>query len=255
MGGVSQKLLIGRRALAGRSRKRGFTLIEVLVVVAIIALVSVGATYGFSLLTKTNLRSACMKVMAASHFAYNRAVSQGMTVRVVFDLDAGKMSIEEAHGRVQLVRNDDARRREIEDNAEEEEAESASAVDPWEAARAGLEKAQHPTFGASPFGPIRDAEGESVARYSPNSIGSGIRIVKMFLPHEPEPRTRGRGAIYFFPGGRTEHCVVQLMDASERVYSVEISALSGRGTVHTEAFEPQSLEDEPGRRSNSELEE
>jgi type II secretory pathway pseudopilin PulG len=226
------------------------TLIELLVAITIVALVAGGVTYGLGMVARTSLRSACMKIVAASRFAYARSVSSGQTLRVVLDLEQHQMSIEEAHGRVTLVRASDARRQEIERDAREGD-ESASSADPWAAAQAALSKTQRPSFGASPFSVIRDADGEPIARYQPRGLGGGIRIAKLFVPHEPEPRERGRGAIYFFPRGRTEHAVVWLGDHRDDVYAVELHPLTGRATVHPSAYEPRMLgEDEREERAS-----
>jgi type II secretory pathway pseudopilin PulG len=226
------------------------TLIELLVAITIVALVAGGVTYGLGMVARTNLRSACMKIVAAARFAYARAVSSGRTLRVVLDFEQHQMSVEEAHGRVTLVRVNDPRRREIEGGAEDGD-ESASSADPWAAAQAALSRTQRPSFGASPFSVIRDADGDPIARYQPRSLGRGVRIVKLFVPHEPEPRDRGRGAIYFFPRGRTEHAMVWLADHRDDVFAVEIHALTGRATVHTSAREPRLLsDDEPEERAS-----
>lgn len=208
------------------------TLIEMLIVVVIIALASAGVVYSINALTNTNLRSAAMTVSAASRFAYNRAIGQGNTVRLVFDLDAHQMSFEEAHGRVTLARLDDATRRELEDG------EDGTAVDPWAAARERLSKTIRPSFGASPFAPIPGR------RYEAQPLGSGVRILRLIVPHEPEPRIEGRGAIYFFPGGQTEHAVVWLGNDSDRVYAVELHPLTGRTRVHDYAYEPDVMLDD-----------
>ena len=47
----------------------GFTLIEVILVVAIIAVVITGATFGLGAISRTRLRSAAFRVMSAAHFA------------------------------------------------------------------------------------------------------------------------------------------------------------------------------------------
>lgn len=214
-------------------RREGMTLIEIMIVVVILAVVATGITFSLGAIARTNLRSGCMKILAASRYAYSRSISQGTTVRVVLDADNGTLSIEEAHGRVVLARSGDPLR-----EASEEAGEEGAAVDPWEAARQRLEKTMQPTFGASPFAPIRGRNGEELEMYKARPIAPGVRIARMYLPHEPEPRERGRGAIYFFPGGRTENAVVWLSDSSDRVYSVELHPLTGRGKVRNEAYEP-----------------
>ncbi len=223
------------------------TLIEIMIVVVIIAIAAVGITFSVGALTRTRLRSGCVKVMAATRFAYNRAVSQGTTVRIVIDADANTISIEEAHGRVTLARMDDPRR----ENVESED--DSAAVDPWAAAQQRLEETMRPSFGASPFSPIRGRDGETMSRYQPQPMGDGIQVVRMILPHEPEPREAGKGAIYFFPHGMTEHAVVQLTDGS-RVYSVEIHPLTGRGKVHTFPFEPEPVRESARDEDLSEVE-
>src|SRR5688500_9106415 len=126
-------------------RTRGMTLIEILVVIIIVAIAATGVTYGLAAMTRANLRSSCMTFTAASRWAYNRSISRGTTVRLVFDMDSERMWFEEAHGRVTLTRLDDARRAEL------EEEEDGTSADPWEAARARLADVLRPTFGTSPF--------------------------------------------------------------------------------------------------------
>lgn len=222
-----------------RSQRHGMTLIEVMIVIVIIALASTGVTMALGGLTRTKLRSSCVKLMAASRFAYNRAVSQGNTVRLRINMEEGTMAIEEAHGQVTLSRVDDPRR----ENIDEESGEDGAAVDPWAAAQARLESTFEPTFGASPFGPITGPGGETLTRYQSQSIGSRVRVARLYLPHEPEPREQGTGSVYYFPGGQTENAVIQLTDGSETVYSVEIHPLTGRAKLHDWAFEPRDVED------------
>ncbi len=61
----------------------------------------------------------------------------------------------------------------------------------------------------------------------------------VYTPHAPHPIEEGRAYIYFFPGGVTEHSIIQLSDGDERIYSVEIHPISGRAIIHNEAVEPE----------------
>lgn len=230
------------RARASRvERRAGMTLIEIIIVIIVIAIAATGISYSLGALTRANLRSACMTVTAGARFAYNRAISQGSTVRLVFDLDTHQMSFEEAHGRVTLARLDDATRAELEDG------EEGSAVDPWAAAQARLSEPLRPSFGASPFTAVPGQ------RYQARALASGVSIRQLIVPHEPEPRTEGRGAIYFFPGGQTEHAVLWVGDDSDRVYAVELHPLTGRTRVHDYAYEPEAMLDDGQGRSRSEV--
>lgn len=219
---------------AARRSRAGITLVEILVVVVIIAVAATGASFAFGAVTRSRLRSTSMRIVAAARFSFNRAVVKGNTVRILLNLDESSMAIEEAHGRVVLARIDDATREDLD--------EDQAAVDPWEAAKARLEDELAPSFGASPFGPILGSDGSPRKKYQPKPLPGGVRIVKLIVPHEPEPRIDGKGAIHFFPGGRTEHAVVQLTDTSETVYSVEIHPLTGRAEVHTFAYEPELVD-------------
>ena len=222
--------------------REGMTLIEMMIVVLILALVAGGITYSIGALTRTRLRSACVTTSAAARYAYNRSIAENSTVRLVFDRANDQMSFEEAHGRVTLTRLNDARRGEI------AEDEDGTAVDPWEAARARLEDTLRPSFGASPFSAIAGR------RFEARPLAPGVTIERLIVPHEPEPRTEGRGAIYFFPGGQTEHAILWLADGSDHVYSVEIHPLTGRGRVYDYAYEPEEMLDDGEGNERSEVE-
>ncbi|MEM7448077.1 MAG: prepilin-type N-terminal cleavage/methylation domain-containing protein [Myxococcota bacterium] len=219
-------------------RVHGVTLIEILVVILLLSLAVSGSALGLGALTRSSLRKSCFTVVAAARFAYARAVTQGKTIRIVLDFETQNISIEEAEGHVVLARSDDEIRQEL-----DEDEEDLAAVDPWAVAEARLEEAFTPSFGASPFQPMRGPSGEVLKRYKPRAIGDHIRFARLITPHEIEPREYGKGSIYFFPQGRTERAIVQLSDRGGSIFSIEIHPLTGRGTVYPYAFEPEALID------------
>lgn len=226
-----------------RRRRAGMTLIEVMVAVIIVALAATSVGYALGAVTRANLRSACLTLTAAARYAYGRAIAQGTTVRLLFDFEANRMSFEEAHGRVTLARTDDATRQDL------EEGEDQAAVDPWAAAQARLDDTLNPSFGASPFSAIPGQ------RFEARELASGVQIRRLIVPHEPEPRTEGQGALYFFPGGQTEHAVIWLGDDTDRVYSVEVHPLTGRTRIHAFPYEPEELLGDGRGGSRSEVDE
>jgi len=211
----------------------GFTLIEVILVVAIMAVVVTGATFGLGAVTRTRLRSSAFKVASAARFAYSRSLTQGTTTRLHFDFEKNTMAIEEAYVPVTLA------------TEEQLESDAGDAIDPWELARIRLEKPLDPVELKSPFLPIANSDGKVLERYAAQAIGDGISIHGLITPHDADMRTDGEGAIYFFPGGVTEHAVIQLSDASDTIYSVEIHALTGNARIYNFAYEPlDELDDE-----------
>jgi general secretion pathway protein H len=221
------------------------TLIEMMIVVCIVALAARGVSYSLGALTRTHLRSACMRMAAAGRFAFNRAISEGTTVRLALDLEGNTLSFEEARGSITLARTTDSRREDIERDADGEDIDAA-AVDPWEAARARLEDTLRPSFGASPFSSIDGS------RYEARELADDVRITRLLTPHEAEPRTEGTGHIYFFPNGQTEHAVVWVSDGGDRVFSIEIHPLTGRARIRDYAWEPEELMEE-GDEDSSEV--
>jgi len=212
----------------------GFTLIEVILVVAIIAIVVTGATFGLGALTRSRLRSASFKVMSAAQYAYNRSVTHGTTTRLLFDFEKHTMAVEETATPVTIA------------SFEQLEADTGTAVDPWELAKQRveepLESKPQPT---SPFSPISTDSGKPIKRYQAQPLADGIEVHALLTPRDPDPRTEGEAGVYFFPGGMTEHTVVQLKDSNENIYSVEIHPLTGKGRLHPYAYEPiDELDDE-----------
>lgn len=214
-----------------RSRS-GFSLIEVMLVVVIVAIAATGTTYALGALTRTRLRSACMKLVAASRWAYNHSIVTGNTTRIRLDFDDATMALEESADPVTLAAVGKESAGEDEDGA---------AIDPWKAAEERLGDPMTAQLGRSPFGPILGPDGKALSRYAAQSLGDGVRLLRIYTPHEADPREEGIGAIYFFPGGTGEHTVVQLVDSSDIVYSVEIQALSGRAKVYAYPYEPEDL--------------
>lgn len=209
--------------------REAVTLLEIMVVLIILALLAGGVVTGLRAVNKSDLRSACSKIVAASRFSYSRAVTQGNTVRMLFDFRTGTMAVEETDVAVALT-NPEA------ENADEE----AEVVDPWAAAEARLSGTFKTEGHTSPFTVISGRDGSPRDKYKAEELAGGVSLRKLITPHEPDARTEGQGAIYFFPGGMGERAVVQLAQG-DTVYSVAIHPLTGAAQVYDYAYEPEDL--------------
>jgi prepilin-type N-terminal cleavage/methylation domain-containing protein len=217
--------------------QEGMTLIEIIMVTVILALAVSGVSFSLGALTRTNLKGGAGKLGAAIKYAYHRAITQGTTVRVHFNVPGSSFSIEEAHNGVMMTRAKDKKdKKNVDDNGK-----LVDAVDPWAAAQARISQPDKPSVGASPFAALTTSDGQVLKRYQNVSLGRGVQIIKLLVAHEPEPVTSGEGSVHFFSGGRTERAVIQLGDGRSGVYSVELHPLTGRVKVYAEAYEPKEL--------------
>ena len=244
----AQKGKHGRPQTARSANKSqaGLTLIEIMVVVVIIALGASAASMGLGSLSRANLKSASVRLMALSRYAYHRALTRGTTVRISLDFESNTFEVSEAHGRVSLTRSDSPLRTEA---ARSEAGDPGAAIDPWEAARARLAEPDALPVQLSPFSPITTESGTPISRFKRQPLGDGIRIVKLVVAHEAEPRTTGTADVFFFPGGHTQHAVIQIADKNDTIFSVEIHPLTGKATIHSVPYEPEVLMDDPDERN------
>lgn len=225
------------------------TLIEIVIVVVIMALASAGMSMSLGAISRANLRSGAGKLGGAMRYAYNRAVSRAMTVRVAFNLGGNTFSIEEAVGGVML-----ASKKEKEDKlALDSKGKTVDAIDPWAAAEARIKTPDKPVLDSSPFSPLTNMEGEPMKRYSNVSLGRGVEFKRLIVAHEPEPKTNGEGAVHFFPGGRTERAYIELGDGREGVYTVEVHPLTGRVKIYPGTHESLGLLDDSNDEDASEV--
>lgn len=208
---------------ARRRGERGLTLLEIVIAVALIALLSGSMLFGRNMLVGSRVKSAATLIVAGVRFGLTRANATGRPARLVLDFDAKKLSIEEASGSLMLV--------------EKSEDPSAGAEPVTEAetkARAEAERiVEGPRAPRARFGKLRDVTGAVEEFSAGRPLGDGVELVRVRTEHDDEPIQQGRAYIYFWPGGTTERAVVQLKKAGDltAALTVVLSPLTGRARI------------------------
>lgn len=220
-----------------------------MIVLVIVALGASAASIGLGSVTRTNLKSSCIRLMSLTRYAYHRALTHGSTVRLSLNLDKGTFAVSEAYGRITLVRSDAPLRTEAARD-DDQHRDPGAGLDAWELARQRLEKPDELSLPASPFSQLTTPDGKVMERFKTQPIGDKIRIVKVVVAHEVEPKTEGTTDLFFFPSGLTQHAVIQLSDPSGAIFSVEIHPLTGKGSIHDSPYEPEVLMDSPNARGD-----
>lgn len=198
---------------------------EVLIVVALIALLSGAIVFGSGMFTGSRVRGAATLIISATRMAQTRANATGRATRVVFDLENHRVRLEEANTGAMLREKEGA------------ESAGAGAEASTELEKAAREEAERlvdgPRAPRPAFVPISETVLGEDALAGGRELGKGVKFREVQTEHDGEPRREGQAYLYAWPGGETERAVVQLFDgrSSDEGLTVTVSALTGRARV------------------------
>lgn len=231
-----------------RRRSRGFTIIEVLVVIAIIALMLTGATYGLRSISRTELRGSSAKLAGGIRYCFDRAITTGSYYRIVLDLNKNQYWAERSDERMYLGRDKEEAPGQgkaydadaAEKLKDEQDAKDKALLDARGGIAASLEPPPKPK--RAKFQTFRDTT-------LPVVNLKRIKLFDVFTGRQREPYTSGKAYLYFFPDGHTERAVVRLTDG-DNFYSLVVHPLTGRVEVKAGKYDiPRDFDvrDDEGR--------
>jgi general secretion pathway protein H len=216
---------VGRSARRGA---RGVTLIEMLIVLALIAIFSAAVIAGSGQLSGAKLRKGATMMTAAVRVAFLRATVTSRSVRLVLDFEQNTMWLEEADLPM-LVQGKD---RTGTGGADGVTAAEKTAIAEGERIVKGP-TAPRPAFHAVEMGLLAgtEAKDDKNVRHLP----SGITLREVQAAHDDEPRTKDRAYLYFWPGGLTERAsiVLRIGTSTEdaQALTVMVSPLTGTTSI------------------------
>ncbi len=220
---------------------RGFTLIEVMIAMALVVMMFAAAVMGLRSYAKSDLRAAATHLAGTIRYLFDRASTTGRVHRLVLDFETGRYWAEASEDSFVFPAGKetaDTRKIAAEEAAKEEEAEREEAE-------------KESFFGASqiparylpkPFIPTRakfKAFREPAVR--PITLKSDVHLVDIYTPRLLKPLSTGRGYLYFFPMGMTEAAVIHLSGKDgHSFYSLVVHPLTGRVSVKNTFVEPDT---------------
>ncbi len=216
-------------ALRRATSARGFTLIEIMVVVALASLLATSAAVGVSAVRRGRLRAGAAHVASAMRRAYVHALTTGRTTRLVFVVGGNRYWIEDT---------DDAHVLDTQDPLRQGGgAPTAERAEELAREQARLIASQRPRAPRAEFARPQGS------RYRERDLGDDVVITRIFTAHESDARDEGNGYVYFWSGGVGERAIVQLRGVSGEVYSIVVHPLTGRSQIYDRAVEPPPVDD------------
>ncbi len=179
---------------------RGFTLVELLVVIALIALLTLFALPSISNIFKVSLDTTTRQLASIIKEGYNSAVITGRVHRIVYDIDNKQFWVETGPNTVLL------------DTAESKEKETIR------------KRFAKPNETPPPSGFDLD---ETVTR-AKIDLPRGVEFEDIVTEQNKDPIKAGSAYTHFFPHGMSEQTLIHLKDSDDHQVSLVISTLIGK---------------------------
>lgn len=234
-----------------RRQDLGFTIIELMVVVAIAGMLLAAAALSFQNIIRSRLRSAASKTASSMSFAFDRATMTGMTIRLALDIEKGEIWLEGTTERVTI--GEEGAKVERERRPEGETtgpgpampfplfggggaASGEDAAEGEEGLQGGIDVKQMLSEVEADLAPAQRA----LAKFTPLKgmltkkirLPKGVHIDAVVTPRLVEPVTEGTAHVYFFPQGHSEPAIVHIVNDDEEYYSVVLHPLTGQARVY-----------------------
>lgn len=190
----------------------GITLIEILIVLAIMA-----GMMGMSLavvgsMTNAQLRAEAMRMSGALRMVYGRAAINGLRYELQLNLDENSYSVSCGDGNVFVDPG-------AGDTAPKDDDDEDPEADPFNLGmtRATLEDCSEPLL-----------DGYTLKR--------GVQITRVLTSHHTEPVESGIATVAYFPNGFVERTLIWL-EQDDAILTLAIDPMSGRVRVFAEDLE------------------
>ncbi|HET7753876.1 MAG TPA: prepilin-type N-terminal cleavage/methylation domain-containing protein [Anaeromyxobacteraceae bacterium] len=202
------------------SRARGFTLIELMVVLAVVAVLAGAAAPALSGVTGANARQAAGELAGSMRALFDIAALRHETCRMVLDLQERAWWAECTSRSAAAPKGDVV--------AHGARAEGAAASEARDAEDERFEDVDNPEkrrlLARSRFGSFSDP----VAKR--RRLPGDVSFKDVWSEHQREPVSEGRAYVYFYPQRRAEQARVPVADGSH-VYSVVLEPWTGRARI------------------------
>lgn len=220
-----------------RKKEKGFTILEILVALAVAGLMLGIVTSQLRDWFSINVKSATRKLSSTIRYLHDKASTQNLYIRLVFDFEKNSYWVEATTERFLLTSKEilEDEREEIKKEKEEEKKEVKEAPAATETAEAGegeteteeityVKKYRTPEFGAVDEFLLK-----------PVRLPEGVLIKDIYTSHDEGPVEGGKAFIHFFPNGYIEPAIINLMDEDDEVHiSIEINPIVGDTYVREE---------------------
>ena len=199
-------------------RNGGFTLFELIVAIAVVALIMglvIGRTDQY---LETDMKTASNKLAATIRYIYNKSITEGMYIRMVFDMNEQTYWVEATRDPLLMTVEGSKERK----KKEEEQKKSAE---------------EAPAEGEIPKIEIQEPIFSPVESFllKPTRLPDPVFFKDIMTEHNPTPQEGGEATINFFPNGYVEHAIINLRDEEDEVhYSLETNPITGRVKITNE---------------------
>ncbi len=195
--------------------QKGFTLVEVLVVMALIALLSIFALPGITNVFRVSLNSAAREMAATVKEAYNASALTGRVYRLVYDFKERQYWVESGPA-TSLLETADSREKEKQ--------------------RTRLTKKEKPKDAT--FSMDRDIT------KSKKNLPRGVEFEDILTEQSPEPLKEGTAYTHFFPHGVAEQTIIHLKDSSKNQNTLVILPVTGRTRLFSRFVKKEDINGE-----------
>jgi len=191
----------------------GFTLIELIVVVALIALLSAFALPTISSYFQISIHTTARELASTIKEAYNGTVVTGNVYRLVYDLKEGTYWVESGPPTVLL---------ETKETREKEERRKRFAK-------------------LSDTPPPSEFKLATSVTRKKRSLPRGVSFEDVVTQQSTDPIKEGTAYTHFFPHGFTEQTVIHLQDTSSHHITLAISSLVGRTDLYEKYLDAKDI--------------
>jgi general secretion pathway protein H len=220
------------------ARESGFTLIEISIAVAILALAAAVVLPAVSNVSLAELRKSAGQVSGLVRSTYDKAALSGERYRIVFSPGTGAIKVERGSspggggsgllGLAAMAMGGGL------PGAQEDSDDDDVAVDVQPPAEiialfggTLADGTAATTDGLSSF----SAEGAGL------DFGDEVKVMDVWVEGMSQPSSDGTVYLTFFPHGYTESALIHLTDLEGRVFTVEVKALTGTTEIFAEYIE------------------